>query len=266
MSVIRITTNFNIDLEFLAAPFHKRLFAWIIDTILIYIYFVIGARILTSFGAFGGDSTQSYAYFFILILPVFLYHLACEILMNGQSIGKKLLGLKVVNENGGRPSISQYIIRWLIRTSDYMIVVIIFSAAADATSGSVTYLWKAGIAVVLLLTDIILVNASKKGQRLGDILAHTLLIQSRQKASLEDTVFLHIKDDYKVSFPEVMRLSDRDINALKGIRDTARKYHDYELADRTAEKIKAHLNIQNSMSPFDFLEACLKDYNYLSTH
>lgn len=265
MSVIRITTNFNIDLEFPAAPFHKRLFAWMLDMIFLFIYFIVAARFLNSLGAFN-DSTRGTAYFFLLILPVFLYHLICEIIMNGQSLGKKILGLRVVNENGGRPSISQFIIRWLIRTSDYMILIIIFYSGAEMGRGNMDFFWKIGIAFGLLITDVILVNASKKQQRLGDMLAHTLLIQSTQRASIEDTVFLNIADDYKVSFPEVMRLSDRDINALKGIRDTARKYHDFELADRTAEKIKTHLNIQTGLSPFDFLEVCLKDYNYLSTH
>jgi uncharacterized RDD family membrane protein YckC len=234
--------------------------------ILLVIYFIVVARFINSIGGFNGDNMKVLTFFFLLILPIFLYHLICEILMNGQSIGKKILGLRVVNENGGRPSISQFIIRWLVRTSDYMILIIVLSSAQEASAGNFNYFWKVGIAFGLLIADVILVNASKKQQRLGDMLAHTLLIQSTQKANIEDTVFLNIADDYKVSFPEVMRLSDRDINSLKGIRDTARKYHDYDLADRTAEKIKAHLNIQTSMSPFDFLDICLKDYNYLATH
>jgi hypothetical protein len=63
-----------------------------------------------------------------------------------------------------------------------------------------------------------------------------------------------------------MQLSDRDINALKGILDTARKQNDYNLAERAAEKIKSHLHIETSMSAFDFLEILLKDYNYLSVN
>jgi hypothetical protein len=63
-----------------------------------------------------------------------------------------------------------------------------------------------------------------------------------------------------------MHLSDRDINALKGILDTARKRHDYDMAEMASEKIKAHLHIQTSLSAYDFLEILLKDYNYLSSH
>jgi hypothetical protein len=33
-----------------------------------------------------------------------------------------------------------------------------------------------------------------------------------------------------------------------------------------SEKIKNHLGITSPLSPFDFLEVLLKDYNYLSSH
>ena len=63
-----------------------------------------------------------------------------------------------------------------------------------------------------------------------------------------------------------MRLSDRDINALKGIIDASRKHNDYNMAFIAAEKIKAHVNIQTHLEPLVFLEILLVDYNYLSAH
>jgi uncharacterized RDD family membrane protein YckC len=200
----------------------------------------------------------------LLLLPFLVYHVVCEITMNGQSIGKKLMGIRVVNENGGRPSISQLIIRWLIRTSDYMLLMIILYAPYAMMFGA-KFFYAVGASLILLATDVILVNAGKKGQRLGDLLAHTLLISTKQQGEIEDTVFLQVEDLYKPQFPQVMQLSDRDINSLKGILDTARKRHDYELAEKASSKIQSHLNIQTSLSAFDFLEVLLKDYNYLVT-
>jgi len=40
---------------------------------------------------------------------------------------------------------------------------------------------------------------------------------------------------------------------------------DFQLAANAADKIKNHLKIQSPMSPFDFLEKVLMDYNYIST-
>jgi hypothetical protein len=185
--------------------------------------------------------------------------------MNGQSIGKKLMRLRVINENGGRPSISQFIIRWLIRTSDYTLLLIILYAPYAIMFGA-QFFWAIGGALALLITDVILVNSSKKNQRLGDMLAHTLLIRTGHEETINDTVFLQVADNYHPSFPQVMQLSDRDINSLKSILDNARKTHNYELAEQASEKIKTYLKLQTTMPPFDFLEVLLKDYNYLSAN
>ncbi|HEU4633201.1 MAG TPA: RDD family protein [Flavisolibacter sp.] len=264
MAVIRVTTNFNIDLEFDAAPFYKRLLAWVIDTVVLLIYIVVAVKFLNWLDRKSGQETI-WALFMLLIIPYLTYHLVCETTMNGQSIGKRIMRIRVVNENGGQPGIGQYVIRWLIRTSDYMVVVIMLFAPMAARAGDFSFLWKIGIPLGLLFTDLILVN-SRKQQRLGDLLAHTLVISTTQKQSISDTVFLDVEQTYVPSFPQVMQLSDRDINALKGILDTAKKRHDYNLAEMATEKIKSHLKIDTTLSPYDFLETLLKDYNYLSAN
>jgi uncharacterized RDD family membrane protein YckC len=263
VSTIHIRTNFNIDLEFHAAPFGRRLVSWFLDVVSMFIYLFVSFWLLDKMSPVTNGTVQM-VLFVLMILPFLLYHLLMEYFMNGQSIGKKVMKLKVVNENGGQPSISQYIIRWLIRTSDIMIIVIALNVTKTVQYGDITYLWEVGIALGLLVTDIILVN-SRKQQRLGDLLAHTLVIMARQNETINDTVFLEVADTYIPSFPEVMRLSDRDINSLKGILDSARKRNDYNLAEMASEKIKTHLKIHTSLSPFDFLEILLKDYNYLAT-
>ena len=265
MSVIRIMTNFNIELEFPAAPFHRRLFAWIIDLVILYLYAIVAIEILENFQRGSQDSTF-WLIFILLMMPVLTYHLLCEITMNGQSFGKKIMGIRVVNENGGQPGVGQFVIRWLIRTSDFMAVAIILIAPSAVQMGDGEFFWSMAIPMGLFFTDIILVNASKKNQRLGDMLAHTLLIKASQKHSIQDTVFLNIADNYKPSFPQVMQLSDRDMNSLKSILDTARKRGDFDLAAMASDKIKNHLKIESNLSPFEFLEILLKDYNYLSAN
>ncbi len=259
MSEIRIMTNFNIELGFPAAPFHRRFLAWVIDIIILFIYVRIAAEVLSNMAFRYSDNTIG-AVALAMALPVLCYHFLSELFLNGQSLGKKIAGIRVVNERGGRPGIGQLLIRWIIRTSDFMILVILVTFGGGAEAEEV---WKIGIALGLFITDVVLVNASKKNQRLGDMLAHTILIRSSEKHSIHDTI-LDMGDNYVPSFPQVMQLSDRDINSLKGILDTARKRGDYNLADMAAEKIKNHLGISTPLSPYDFLEILLKDYNYLS--
>jgi len=268
MSVVQISTNFNIDIEFESPPFYRRLLAWIIDLLIQIFYLVLALRFykwLENNSSFTTEALYNLQWIRnLLVIPFFVYHLVSEITMNGQSIGKKIMGIKVISENGGKPTIGQYIIRWLIRTSDFFLFIMILFLPLARFYGTQIYYGFIG-AIGLLIADIILVN-TRKQQRLGDILGHTLLINTRQNESIEDTIFLEISDRYVPSFPQVMQLSDRDINSLKGILDAAKRKHDYHLAEMASDKIRNHLKIQTTLSPFDFLEVLLKDYNYLSAN
>lgn len=267
MSIVRVATNFNIDIEFTAPPFYRRLMAWVIDIIILVLYTIVATRFFAWFiSTLGWEEKNGvifYAVYMLLLLPFLLYHVVLEATMNGQSIGKKILKIKVISENGGRPSLSQLIIRWLIRTSDYtLIIILVLFANSD---GNFKVDWLLGIAIALLFTDLILVN-TRNHQRLGDILAHTVLINEKQKEKITDTVFLEVSDQYVPQYPQIMQLSDRDINALKGIIDASRKHRDHQIAIMAAEKIKAHLKIDTHLEPEAFLEVLLKDYNYLSAN
>jgi uncharacterized RDD family membrane protein YckC len=266
MAVIRIPTSFNIDVEFEIPEFYRRLISLLIDVLIEFFYYKIIVEILNSIGKNGnysGFTIDTLA--MVLVLPILFYHVLFEITMNGQSVGKKIMGIKVVHENGARASISQFIIRWLLRISDVWIVVLILVLASGGGFGHdlEATLMVIG-AFVFLATDIILVVSSKKGQRIGDMLAHTILIRTNTRTSIEETVFQEVADTYIPSFPQIMQLSDKDINAIKSILETARKKGDFNMAATASEKIKAHLKIDTAMSPFDFLEVLLKDYNYLS--
>ncbi len=270
MAVIKVPTNFNIDVEFEIPEFYRRLVSLLIDVVIEYFYLRIAGEIYKSIAANSGwDTDTQYnlqAVGLLLLLPVLLYHILMEVTMNGQSIGKKVMGIRVVNEIGGRPSISQFLIRWLLRVSDLWIAILLIIIISDPDLGrdmETTFVVLAALG--FLITDIVLVVSSKKGQRIGDILAKTILIRINTKSNIEDTVFIDVADSYVPSFPQIMQLSDKDINAIKSILETARKKDDFSMAEAACYKIKAHLKIESDMSPFDFLDVLLKDYNYLST-
>jgi uncharacterized RDD family membrane protein YckC len=270
MAVIKVPTNFNIDVEFEIPEFYRRLISLLIDVVIEYFYLRIANEVYKSITSNSGQDLDSQYNLqtigLLLFLPVLLYHLVLEITMNGQSIGKRIMGIRVVNEIGGRPSISQFLIRWLLRVSDLWIAVLILILLASPDFGrdvETTFIILAALG--FLITDIVLVVSSKKSQRIGDILAKTILIRTNTKGSIEDTVFVAVADNYIPSFPQIMQLSDKDINAIKSILGTARKKGDFNMADAASYKIKTHLRIESSMPSFDFLEVLLKDYNYLST-
>jgi len=245
MERIKIPTSFNIELDFETPEFHKRLFAWIIDLVIIFAYCVIAVSIVERFSAAykSADNDLPFLYnmsavYLLLFVPVLVYHLFFEVVMNGQSIGKKLVGIKVIGEDGGRPALHQYLIRWLIRPVDF--------------AGS------------FYLVGLLTVVLSRKNQRLGDMAAGTLVIKTKIETDINDTVFFELEDEYKPCFPAVMRLSDRDMNTIKSVLINSRRYNNFDMAARLSEKIRTVLNISDYVEPVEFLEILLKDYNYFS--
>jgi hypothetical protein len=113
---------------------------------------------------------------------------------------------------------------------------------------------------------VVIIAVSGKSQRLGDIAAGTVVVNTKTNLSLQDTVFMQVTNtDYKVMFPDVMRLSDRDINTIKSVVTQAQKKGNYDMCNRVAMKVQDVLKVQTSLYANDFLEKLLEDYNYLAT-
>lgn len=251
MPIVKLDTGFNIEVEFAITPFHKRMFAWLIDlTIFIaYYYFLRKMEI-----ALNWDDDEKWAVV-LLSLPPLFYHLICEITLHGQSVGKKALAIKVITTDGGQPSLSQYLIRWAFRLADFPIWILGFIQAGELDW------WFA----IFLFSGLVCVLATPLTQRIGDLVAGTIVIDTKTHTSWEDTVFTELESNYQPRFPQVMQLTDKDINTLKSIISTVRKKSDYDLSMRIGERIKTKLNITSDQDSLEFLETLLKDYNYYST-
>jgi uncharacterized RDD family membrane protein YckC len=263
MPDIKIPTALNIELSFETAPFHKRFFAWLIDVFIIFLYYIIVDKIYTAINPKFDENTANETWLTMIIaLPAVLYHFLCELTMNGQSFGKKIFGLKIINADGGNATISQYMLRSLIRTIDLYVVIILLLI-------SLFYKEVLAFAIfffLLTVADFLCMTLTKKGQRLGDIAADTLLISTKSKNNLNETVFMEVANNYVPSYPQVMKLSDRDLNTIKNIYSNILKNNDYELANNTATKIQTVLKISPQHSDnVEFIETILKDYNFLST-
>lgn len=245
MEKIKIPTSFNIELDFETPEFHKRLFAWLIDLAILLAYYLIMINVIQYFSASHKSSDKDMPFMYnisavqlLFFVPILTYHLFFELVMNGQSIGKKLIGIKVIGEDGGRPALHQYLIRWLTRPFDFFFAGLV------------------GLLTVVL---------SKKSQRLGDMAAGTLVIKTKIQTSINDTVFFELEDAYKPRFPAVMRLSDRDMNTIKSVLSNSQRNSNYDIAARLSDKIRTVLNITEYVEPKEFLEILLKDYNFYSS-
>lgn len=249
MALLKLDTGFNLEVEITVAPFAKRLLAWIIDAAACFIYLLMINLVVGI--ASRGDNGWVYI---LALLPFLLYHLLSEIFFNGASLGKLAIGIRVIAEDGGTPSINQYLIRWMFRLIDspfgFMLMVV----------GQLLPAWCAP----LIFTGIIVTLTTPKSQRIGDLLAGTILIDTRTSTSIHETIFQEVEATYQPRYPEVMKLTDKDINTLKSILGTIRSRNDMAMAMRIADRIKSKLNLQSEEDSYQFLQTLLKDYNYYS--
>ena len=249
MPLVKLDTGFNIEIEFQIAPFHRRFFALLLDLVVQFAYLWLTEKLLSSlFPEWANERWRIMVY----LLPFIFYHLICEVSLNGQSIGKKALGIKVMTAMGGEPSFSQYLIRWMFRIIDFPILLIL-----SATAGYIN-----AISLLFIFAGLLCVILTSRSQRIGDLVAGTILIDLKNRTSWEDTVFTEIESSYKPRYPQVMQLSDRDINTLKSIIESVKRKNDYELSMRIADRIRSKLKMDGEQDSLEFLETLLKDYNY----
>lgn len=253
MLLVKLDTGFNIEVEFALSPFHRRFFAWLIDATIQGTYLWLGTKILN--GLVGYNWDDEIWPVVVFLLPFIFYHLVSEIVMNGQSVGKMAMQIKVMTLQGGQPSLSQYLIRWLFRIVDFPILLLIGTMTGYST-------WWV---ILFLFAGLICTIATPNSQRVGDLVAGTVLIDLKNRTSWQDTVFTEVESTYQPRYPQVMQLSDRDINTLKNIIETVKKRNDYDLSLKIADRILSKLKMNSNQDSLEFLETLLKDYNYYST-
>jgi len=244
MAQIGIETAQHVKINYNPAGIFERILAYVVDFLILGIYWTVLIMISTygnNFVASDSSSSNDWILYLVVLLPVMLYHLAMEILWNGYTVGKWLIGIRVVKLDGTRPSVSNYLIRWLIRLFEITM-----------TSGVVAFF-------TLLLNG--------KGQRLGDIAAKTCVIKVGRRTRLNDTMFENIEDEYDATFPQVVELTDKEISVINDVLKSSSGYDKaawLTMVARTRVLIQEKTGILNSgMGDIEFLKQVVKDYNAL---
>lgn len=111
MQTIDIRTTQNVTIEYELATLRERMLAFVVDLLIVSaMYLALFFALLGSFGSAFLDSGML-AYFIFILLPIvgfMTYQFLSEALANGQSWGKRALGIKVVRVDGLEPGLSDY--------------------------------------------------------------------------------------------------------------------------------------------------------------
>lgn len=241
MQTIRITTAQNIDIDYEVATVGDRILGRLIDWgVFIAFYLLILAIGLLGMDGFGRLGVGLPVMIIIVVFLYAFYDLACEVFMNGQSVGKRVMKIRVISLDGGRPTLGQYLIRWLLRIVDFQLTV--------------------------NLCALISVIASEKKQRVGDLAAGTTLVKTHPRAHAADIAFAPPPENYTPRFPQANQLSDKDIMLIHEVLQNYKNGGNVGLLYTMATKVKELLGITpDKMDDFTFLEVIIADYNYTTS-
>jgi len=160
-----IDTPEQIPLEFSLAGVGSRALAMMLDSLIMFligmVLFLIGAFAIAGLGAFSSGASNWATAIFVLFLFLLQwgYFAISEILMKGQTFGKRQLNLRVIKDSGAPIGAYEAIGRNLLRAVDWLPVF-----------------YGVGIVAALL---------NKQNKRLGDMVAGTVVVHERPLAEMQ---------------------------------------------------------------------------------
>lgn len=234
MSKNTIITGQYVSLEFTLASLSDRIVGQIIDWLVLNAYLVV-IFILMANGLFEEiDSDVAMYIFFALCLPYLLYFLLFEALNHGQTVGKMVMKTRVINQDGTSPTLSQYILRYILLFVDL------------------------GIFFVGLLPIMI----SRYHQRFGDLAAGTIVVSLKRQNVILPT-YNFATTGYTPVYPEAQLLTVRQADVLSRVYYHTDAEQRPQLMAQLVDKLRSTFAIEPKTPDNDaFVRRVLDDYYY----
>lgn len=250
MQNIHFESSQYVPVEFNLANTGQRMLAALIDYALFIIYFAVVFSFVANIYFFRTNGTSEFLWLLMIKLPWLLYNPLCEYFLRGQTLGKYLVGIRVVTMNGERPKLKDAFMRWMFK-GDFLWI----------NANQLVLIW-----FILGFISIGVISLTKHRQRLADMLANTVVIKTKgfDRFSIHDVLKIKDLSNHEVKYPQVVRFTDEDMMLIKkyvqqihqNSNDEAKKFG-VELCNKTAEL----LNIKPITSKrLQFLEQVLEDY------
>ncbi|HWA34726.1 MAG TPA: RDD family protein, partial [Cyclobacteriaceae bacterium] len=233
---VHVRTTQNVFITYPVASVGDRILAYLLDQLILVVFVIVMI-------AFYYNVKMEITWIWIVTVgaPYILYHVMFEIFMNGQSPGKRVLNIRVLRLDGTPASVGNYVLRWMFAFIDIQLM-----------SG---------------LIAILVIAIGEKGQRLGDLVAGTTVVKLIPESQVSAAnVFVPTQNpDYSPVFPEVVSLSERDIELIQRALEVNRDSGNVQPVMAVTEKIRSLLNIQTDLPPVKFLYTIVKDFQHLTS-
>ncbi len=238
MRVIEITTTQNVTIQYELATVWQRIFAYLLDIIIIMLL----SWILGLIFWLGTESDLVAG--IVASIIFFFYTPISEMTIRGQTIGKLALGIRVVKLSGKQPTFTDYMTRWAFRMVDIYFTI-----------GSV---------------GILMIASTDNGQRLGGLLSNTTVVKRENsfKLDLGDLLRLNSREGYEATHRNVTRLSEEDMLLVKSVIDRYQRHPNKAHQDavlQTTRRLMELLGLnEEPKNKLQFLRKVLSDYVVLT--
>lgn len=115
--------------------------------------------------------------FFFIRVP---YYIFSELVWNGRTLGKRIVKIRVISNDGGRLTPHQIVARNLMKEVEVFLpaTTLLSGTLENGWVGLTIFIWMAGMALVPII--------NKKNFRLGDMIADTLVVDNPKAVLLPD--------------------------------------------------------------------------------
>lgn len=255
MKTIEFVSAQNVKVEYELASTMLRTASAFVDMFVFFIYYLAVSSILGVSNIYNAEmGSVLFIQLLIIKIPWIFYNPIIEYITNGQSLGKYIFGIRVVTVNGERVGLREVFTRWIFK-GDFLWI-----------SADFFILFWFGLG----LLGMILSNTSARKQRLGDIMANTVVIKNKTSTeySLQDVLSIKSQENHEPIYPNVIRFTDEDMLLIKSTIQRVKKYPNpatksfaIELADKSAELLGLE---ETPVKRMEFLQALLQDYIVLT--
>lgn len=236
MSQSYLISGQNVRIRQHLAGLAPRTVALVVDILIYMAYFYCLAQLDEAFHSF--ITLNEWLFFFIFICPIMFYFLLCEVLNNGQTVGKRLMNIRVVRLDGQPLTIGNSLMRFLLLSVDSLL--------------------GCGLGAVLIAV-------TPKSQRLGDLAAGTTVVSDRAfRASRVDlSEYEYLLKNYSPVFVRAAELTQKQADIIAHVLESKGEDR-FSRLKYLASKVKAVVGNEekNYEDAEAYLSRVLSDWRY----
>ncbi len=240
---IDIETPEQVALPFELAPISSRFFALFIDVVALNLSLLLIGLLGIAIFFSGSESAMSLGaslYFVVDFFARNFYFAFCELKWQGRTLGKRLVGIRVIARDGGDLGADMVIARNLTREIELFLPVLVL-LAPESLFGEGVSGWAQALGVLWMFVVAFLPVFNKQRARIGDLIAGTSVVLTPKSQLLPDLV---TAEKMGYATPEFhftqAQLDIYGIEELQVLEDVLRGNAgtSYELIMSIAERIK----------------------------